>query len=70
MQHVQNVQMEVQGNMLVIVVDLTQSLGMSQSEKSLLIASTGGGAALPEQPDVKINLTVYRPVAKAARVSR
>ena len=54
----QNVQMEVQGNNLVIVVDLTQSLGLSQSEKSELVASTGGGIALPVLPDVKINLTV------------
>jgi hypothetical protein len=70
MQNAQNVHMEVQGTNLVIVVDLSQSLGMSASEKSLLIASTGGGAVLPEQPDVRVNLTVYRPVAKAVRSSR
>ena len=63
----QNVQMEVQGNNLVIVVDLTQSLGLSQSEKSQLVASTGGGIALPVLPEVKVNLTVYRPVKKSAR---
>ena len=66
----QNVQVEIQGNMLVIAVDLSQSLGMSQSEKSMLIASTGGGIALPGQPDVKVNLTVYRPVVKTVRSSR
>jgi hypothetical protein len=63
----QNVQMHVQGDTLVIEVDLTQSLGLSQSEKSQLIASTGGGVALPALPDVKVNLTVYRPVKKSAR---
>ena len=37
-----NVEFEVQGDRLVITVDLSQELGVSSSGKSIIIASTGG----------------------------
>ena len=65
----QNVQFEVEGNNLVIVIDLSQELGESSSGKSVIIASTGGNVSLPGYEDIKIGLNVYRPV-QASRVSR
>ena len=57
----QNVEFQVQGNSLVIVVDLSQEVGESSSGKSIIITSTGGNVAVPGFEDVKVGLNVYRP---------
>lgn len=57
----QNIHMEVQGETLVITVDLSKAFGLSSSGKSVIIASTGGNIAVPGREDVKIGLNVYRP---------
>ena len=57
----ENIQMEVQGETLVIRVDLRQSYGLFGSGKSVIVASTGGNVAVPGQEQVKIGLNVYRP---------
>lgn len=57
----QNVEMKVQGEKLVITVDLARSLGPSGSGKSMIIASTGGNVSVPGHEAVKIGLNVYRP---------
>ncbi len=57
----QNVEFQVQGNSLVIVVDLSQEVGESSSGKSIIIASTGGNVSVPGFEDVKVGLNVYRP---------
>jgi hypothetical protein len=66
----QNVVFQMQGNQLVIVVDLSQELGLSQSQKSMLIASTGGNVAVPGYEDIKVGLNVYRPVQTGNGVRR
>lgn len=65
----QNVVFEVQGEQLVIVVDLSQELGESASGKSIIIATTGGNVSVPGCEDVKVGLNVYRPV-QAVRTAR
>ena len=57
----QNVAVRVEGERLVIEVDLSQHFGESQSGKSLIIASTGGNISLPGREEVKVGLNVYRP---------
>jgi len=57
----ENIQMEVQGNALVIRVDLSKAYGLSGSGKSVIIASTGGNVTVPGRDEVKIGLNVYRP---------
>ena len=57
----ENVQMRLEGSILVIEIDLSQSLGLSSSGKSEIIASTGGNISVPGQEEVKIGLNVYRP---------
>lgn len=57
----ENIQMEVQGNILVIRVDLSMAYGLSGSGKSVIIASTGGNVAVPSRDEVKIGLNAYRP---------
>jgi hypothetical protein len=56
-----NVEFQVQGDRLVITVDLSQELGESSSGKSVIIASTGGNVGIPGWEDVKVGLNVYRP---------
>lgn len=57
----ENVSMHVQGSILVIEIDLSQTLGLSASGKSEIIASTGGNISVPEHTEVKVGLNVYRP---------
>ena len=65
----QNVAFEVQGDQLIIRVDLSQELGVSSSGKSVIIATTGGNMAVPGWEAVKVGLNVYRP-QQAGRTSR
>ena len=55
-----NVDLKVQGDKLVITVDLSKSFGPSASGKSVLIASTAGNVAVPGREEVKMGLNIYR----------
>jgi len=50
----------VQGNLLIIQVDLSQSFGLSGSGKSVTIATTAGNVSVPGHEEVKIGLNIYR----------
>ena len=63
----QNVEFQVEGNTLVIIVDLSVELGESASGKSMIIASTGGNVAVPGYEDIKVGLNVYRPQQQVSR---
>jgi len=54
-----NVELEVEGNMLTIKVDLTKEFGPSSSGKTIIIASTEGNVTIPGREE-KIGLNVYR----------
>ncbi len=56
-----NVQMNVEGNQLVIKVDLNQEFGLSSSGKSITVASTEGNVSVPGREEVKIGLNIYKP---------
>ncbi len=60
-----NVEIKVEGNKLIIVVDLTQEFGLSSSGKSMTIASTEGNVSVPGREEVKIGLNIYKPRPKA-----
>lgn len=55
-----NVEMQVEGNILTIKLDLTQEFGPSSSGKTIIIASTEGNVSVPEHEDKKVGLNVYR----------
>jgi hypothetical protein len=65
----QNVEFELEGDQLIIRVDLSQELGVSSSGKSVIIASTGGNVVVPGWEAGKVGLNVYRP-QQAGRTSR
>ena len=60
-----NVQMNVEGNKLIIVVDLNQEFGLSSSGKSITIASTEGNISVPGREDIKIGVNIYKPRPKS-----
>jgi hypothetical protein len=51
--------MIVEGNTLIIKVDLTKEFGPSSSKKSIIIASTEGNVFVPDRQE-KVGLNVYR----------
>jgi hypothetical protein len=55
-----NVEMEVDGDKLLITVDLSKTFGPSKSGKTIIIASTEGNQSVPGT-DAKIGLNVYKP---------
>ena len=59
-----NVEMKVEGQKLVILVDLQQEFGPSSSGKSITIASTEGNISVPGREEIKIGLNIYKPVPK------
>ncbi len=55
-----NVEMNIEGNILTIKVDLTKEFGPSSSGKTIIIASTEGNQSVPGKEDVKVGLNVYK----------
>ena len=55
-----NIEMSVEGQELIIKVDLSQSFGRSTSGKSIIIASTEGNQSIPGNEEVKIGLNIYK----------
>ncbi len=56
-----NIEAKVQGDKLVITIDLTKDFGLSGSGKSIIIASTEGNVSVPGREEIKIGVNVYRP---------
>lgn len=55
-----NVEMQVEGNILTIRVDLTKEFGPSSSGKTTIVASSEGNVDVPGS-DIKIGLNCYKP---------
>ncbi len=56
-----NVAIEVQGQQLIIRVDLGQTHGPSASGKTEIIATSEGNVPVPEHPEIKLGLNIYKP---------
>lgn len=53
--------MRLEGNTLLIAIDLSHTLGLSSTGKSEIVASTGGNVGVPGREEIKVGLNVYRP---------
>ena len=51
--------MTVEGNTLIIKVDLTKEFGPSSSGKTIIIASTEGNQSIPNRDEI-MGLNVYK----------
>ena len=56
----QNVQMAVNGNVLTITVALDAQGVPSKTGKTLVLASTHGNVPVPDRPDMRLGLNIYR----------
>lgn len=56
----QNVTLKVEGNKLIIDVDLSKEIGPSSSGKTTLIASTEGNANVPGHDRVTLGLNIFK----------
>jgi len=54
-----NIEMQVNGDILTIKVDLSQRFGKSSSGKSTIVASTEGNQSVPGKEEIKIGLNIY-----------
>jgi hypothetical protein len=54
-----NVEMKIEGNILIIRVDLSKEFGPSSSGKTTIIASTEGNVSVLDREE-KVGLNVYR----------
>ena len=54
-----NIEMSVEGETLIIKVDLSKDFGPSKSGKTIIVASTEGNVSVLER-DEKIGLNIYR----------
>lgn len=66
----ENVEFQVNGDQLTIVVDLSCELGQSASGKSIIIATTSGNVSVPGYEEIKLGLNVYRPAQVGRTVRR
>jgi hypothetical protein len=55
-----NVNIDVTKDKLTIVVDLKKDFGPSNSQKTIIVASSEGNAPIPGT-DIKFGLNVYKP---------
>ncbi|MDE4907178.1 hypothetical protein L0665_00860 [Methanogenium marinum] len=55
-----NVDMNLEGTILTIKVDISKDFGPSKSGKSISIASTEGNISIPDAEEIKIGLNVYK----------
>jgi hypothetical protein len=56
---VKNVEIKVEGNILILKIDLSKEFGPSASGKTTIIASTEGNISVPDR-DEKVGLNVYK----------
>lgn len=54
-----NIEMNVEGSVLTIRVDLSKEFGPSSTGKTIIIASTEGNVTIPDRQE-KVGLNVYR----------
>ena len=55
-----NVEINVEGNIMTIKVDLTKEFGPSSSGKTIIIASTEGNVAIDGHEEIKVGLNIYK----------
>ena len=55
-----NVELSVKGKKLTITIDLDAEGTPSKSGKTLVIASTHGNIPVPENPELRLGLNIYR----------
>lgn len=71
----ENIDLEIQGDTLVIRIDLTRELGLTRSERSICVASSHGNVPLwlngrPHPKNLKLNIACFRPLNREEKEER
>ncbi len=56
-----NVNITVKGNILTATIDLSKTFGLSKSEKTTIVASTGGNQTVEGHEGIRIGINVFKP---------
>ena len=56
----QNIDMKLEGDTLVLRINLSQNYGPSKSGKTLTVGNTGGFAEIPGKQGYRVNVNVIR----------
>ncbi len=59
-----NIDLEIEGDTLLIRVNLKETHGVTTSGKSIKIASSEGNVPLPGHEEIKLGLNIYTPAPK------
>lgn len=59
-QAMKNVEVRIEGNKLILEVDLTKEFGPSSSGKTIIVASSEGNAPVPDHPGIQMGLNVFK----------
>ena len=57
-----NIEFEVKGPKLTLVIDLKEEQGLSGSGKSTIVATTSGNVKVPGVDGVTLGINAYRPI--------
>ena len=55
-----NIEMQTEGGILIIRIDLNKDFGRSKSGKTSIVASTEGNVSIPGNSEMKIGINVYK----------
>jgi len=55
----ENIDIKVTGKKMVITIDISKEFGLSKSEKSRVIATSGGNVSVPGHEEIKLGLNCY-----------
>ena len=55
-----NVEISVNGDILRIEIDLAKDFGKSKSGKTLVVASSEGNVPVPDHPNMRLGINVYK----------
>ena len=56
-----NLDLKIEGDQLIIKIDLTKDFGESKSGKSIIVATTSGNVPVEGTEDIKLGLNCYKP---------
>jgi hypothetical protein len=56
----ENIDMNIDGNILTIKIDLSKEFGPSSSGKTIVVASTRGNANVDGHPNIKLGVNCFK----------
>jgi hypothetical protein len=59
-----NIETRLEGDKLILVIELDKEFGLSSSGKSVTVASTEGNVSVPGREEIKMGINVYKPRSK------